>query len=78
MLHNLEEGNNSEKRVRKITTKELNEAQCFIPSPQTPKCDQAVVHMPKLYTMFQDFLQDIIKSLVYLKLNHGPQACLRL
>jgi hypothetical protein len=60
MLHKLEEGNSSEKRVRKITTLDLNEAQCFIPSPQTPKCDQPVVHIPKLHTMFQDFLQDII------------------
>jgi len=74
MLHKLEQGNNSEK----ITTLELNEAQSFIPSPQTPKCDQAAVHMPKLHTMFQDILKDIIQSLVYLKLNHGPQECLRL
>jgi hypothetical protein len=56
MLHKLEEGNNSDKRVRKITTLDLNEAQCFVPSPQTPKYDQAVVHIPKLHTTFQDFL----------------------
>ena len=60
MLLKLEEGNRYEQRVRKITTLDLNEDQCFIPSCQTSKCDQAVVHIPKLHTLFQDLLQDII------------------